>query len=265
MTIHKYLKNYSPLLLDGAMGTLLDKRGYSLPAPVWSAEVVESDPEAVTQVHRDYLEAGARILTTATFRTTHYVYEKIGDPEKAESLTRRAVKCTRDAIEGQPDRFVAGSVAPLEDCYRPDLVPDDEILYREHRSQISWLTDAGVDCLLIETMNTIREAETCARIAGELEIPAFVSFVCNSPESIISGESVTMGAEAVIPYEPLGVLVNCTTPELITALLGELHSAVDHPLGAYANVGESEPEQGGTISGVISPDRYGRYVRDWLR
>ncbi|MEJ2052013.1 MAG: homocysteine S-methyltransferase family protein [Calditrichota bacterium] len=150
------------------------------------------------------------------------------------------------------------------DCYRPDLVPTAEELEAEHREQITWLIESGVDVLLFETMNTVREAEICSRIAHGLAFPFFVSFVCHRPETLLSGESVLEAASAVIPFHPLALVINCTHPEIISDTLESLHQNTDYPLGAYANVGNSVPEQGGTIEHILPPEAYLRYVKHWM-
>lgn len=264
MKFSEFFQRSSPIVLDGAMGTLLESRGYYLPPPVWSAAVVEQSPETITEIHREYINAGARIITTATFRTTAYVYARLGDADKAGRLTEQAVNCAREARDDREDLFIAGSVAPLEDCYRPDLVPDSETLYREHRKRIRQLTDAGVDCLLIETMNNVREAVMCAEIAEESGMPFIVSFICESAKSILSGEHVDAGRDAVAKYHPHAVLVNCTSPGVIRDILARWHKKGNIPCGGYANVGSSEPRQGGIISSVLSPEEYLHKVRQWM-
>lgn len=262
--LNQYMRDRAPLILDGAIGTLLQSRGHALPEPLWSASVVESDPEVVTGIHREYIEAGAELITTATFRTTRRVYERAGSDLDAKTVNTRAVACAREAVGHRKDVFVAGSVAPLEDCYRPDLVPGDGPLETEHREQITWLIEAGVDALLFETMNTIREAKICASIAHDLAFPFFTSFVCDRPGKLLSGESILEAASAIIPFQPLALVINCTHPGIISETLEMLHQNTEYPLGAYANVGRSIPEQGGTIDETLSPAGYLRYVKHWM-
>lgn len=245
------------------MGTLLTERGYELPAPVWSAKVLEEQREVITDTHREYLEAGAELLTTVTFRTTEYVYGQIGKPELARKLNYLAVRCARDAIGDRKNRFVAGSIAPVEDCYRPDLVPDNETLYSEHRNQAGWLADAGADCLLFETMNSVREAAICAQVGSEIGLPFFVSLIAQSEDELLSGEPIRDAIDGIAEYNPTGILVNCTSPEIITAILKRYAGQIPTQLGGYANLGFSEPEQGGDISEIQSPPDYVNEVDAW--
>jgi homocysteine S-methyltransferase len=173
------------------------------------------------------------------------------------------VAIARDAI-GEQSAFVAGSVAPLEDCYRPDLVPDDESLHKEHEEQIRWLIEAGVDCLLFETMNTVREGGICSRIASEKNIPFFTSFICNNELQLLSGESVMDAYRAITPYQPAGFLINCTAPETITSIIRKYASQIELPVGGYANAGKSEPEQDGVIDDIYTPQEFLGEVIHWL-
>ena len=136
-----------PLLLDGATGTELDRRGMDTSLPLWSARALIVAPNVVQQIHRDYLDAGTDILTTNTFRTHRRTLTRagIGVRERTHELTQLAVQLARDAIE-QSGRtaYVAGSMSPLEDCYSPQLVPPDDELRAEHLEMAQDLADAGL-------------------------------------------------------------------------------------------------------------------------
>ncbi|HIC23042.1 MAG TPA: homocysteine S-methyltransferase family protein, partial [Planctomycetes bacterium] len=152
--------------IDGATGSELERRGVDLSLPLWSSRALLDAPEVVAEVHRDYLSAGAEAITTATFRTHRRSLEKAGLGERAAELTRQAVEIAmRVRDEERPDALVLGSVAPLEDCYRPDLVPDEETCMREHTELMEHLVAAGVDLILIETMNQLGEARAAVQAA----------------------------------------------------------------------------------------------------
>ena len=81
-----------PLLLQGAMGTQLLKKGVKLPLPLWSASANIDDRETVMEIHKDYLNAGADIITTNTFRTTTYTYHKAGfSMQEAKTMARESL------------------------------------------------------------------------------------------------------------------------------------------------------------------------------
>jgi S-methylmethionine-dependent homocysteine/selenocysteine methylase len=278
-----------PLILDGATGTELNRRGVDTGLPLWSANALltDSGAEVLRQVHLDYLNAGATLLTANTFRTHRRALGKSGfDGERARELTHRAVAIAKEAIaeyvrrdgpvgrlpvdhlfpagDVPPERlYVAGSVAPLEDCYTPGLVPPDDECRAEHSERIHHLVEAGADILLIETMNTIREARIAAKLAVITGLPVIVSFVCGTDGRLLSGESLTEAAQTIAPIGPAAIGVNCTPTPDIARCLAELRVACDLPLIAYGNIGHADDDQGWVNTDAVNPKAYARYAAEW--
>src|SRR5207253_2975605 len=111
-----------PILLDGATGTELERRGFALEKPGWSARAIDEAPELLQTIHRDYVEAGAEIITANTFRLHRRNLAAWGAEEEQPRLVGKAVELARRAAGGRA--LVAASLAPLGDCYSPDEVPD---------------------------------------------------------------------------------------------------------------------------------------------
>lgn len=256
-----------PLLLDGAMGTELDRRGVPVPAPLWSALALIERPDVVRAIHLDYARAGADILTTNTFRTTRRTLAGAGrDPDEAGLLTGRAVALAREARAGagRPEILIAGSIAPLEDCYSPELSPPFETALREHRLQAASLAAAGVDLLLIETMPRVAEAEAAVRAARETGLPAAVSFVVGADGRLLSGEPLSAAVVRVKPHNPSAILINCAAPGVVGAALDELARLTDRPRGGYANVCMPDAVGGWVTDPAISGAAYAAAVASWL-
>jgi homocysteine S-methyltransferase len=223
-----------PILLDGATGTELNRRGVDTSLPLWSAAALLHSPETVRQIHADYVAAGAEVITANTFRTHERNLRAggIADAHRAAAeLTAKAVALARRAAD--QSAWVAGSLAPLEDCYSPHLTPDDAALDREHRQMAESLAAAGVDLILVETHNSIREALAATRAAVATGLPVLVSFVCGADGRLLSGEALSAAAGAVLPLRPDAVLVNCAPARVMEALLRELRTA--------CNAGQSSP------------------------
>jgi S-methylmethionine-dependent homocysteine/selenocysteine methylase len=243
-----------PLLLDGAMGTELERLGIASDLPLWSARGLIGAPEAVLAIHRAYAAAGAEALTANTFRTQRRTLDHAGLGHRAAELTARAVALAREAAR-EPGLFVLGSAAPLEDCFRPDLVPDDASLAREHEEHARHLVEAGADAILVETINTIREGVAAARAARERGSPVLVSFVSRGCARLLTGEPLAEAVEAVAPFHPLAVGVNCLPPGAVAPCLGVLQRA-GIPFLVYANlVGPGEGR---------SPEEYARCASVWI-
>jgi S-methylmethionine-dependent homocysteine/selenocysteine methylase len=253
------------LLMDGALGTELVRRGFPLSSGLWSAAALLDDPNLVQNIHRDYVLAGAELLTANTFRTHRRNLEAKGLGECARDLTKKAVELARhEAMRSSHPVWVAGSQAPLGDCYSPEQVPDDETLLREHAETARNLAAAGVDVILVETQNTIREASVAASVAASTGLPVLVSFVCGQDSRLLSGESLTDAVNAIRPFHPAAVLVNCLPAFAVPKALSELMlQAPDVPVGVYANTGCYDARQDWQATPMERPDIYAQEALRW--
>jgi homocysteine S-methyltransferase len=210
-TLKIRLQSGEKILLAGACGTEIQRRGVRTELPLWSASANETHPHVVRELHKDYIDAGAEIITTNTFRTNLRTLRKIDQPEKARELTLEACRLAKEA-RGESRRaevVIGGSLAPVEDCYEVNLVPSDEELREEHSAWARDLADGGADFLFVETMNCIREAVAATRASRETGLDVAVSFVCNKKGDLLSGESIESAVQAVLPFEPFAILTNC--------------------------------------------------------
>lgn len=225
------------VLLDGALGSELDARDFPVPLPLWSARAVVERGDLIWEIHRDYVEAGADVLTACTFRTSRYALAKAGLEKRAGELTLAAVRLARSACaDATRTVLVAGSIAPLEDCYRPELAPADDMLTREHTHHASQLAQAGVDLLLVETQNSAREAKLAVQAALGLHVPVWVSLMPRSATELCNGDALIPLAETLLAQPIDALLLNCASPEIIAAAYRELRARFpDAVLGGYPN------------------------------
>jgi methionine synthase I (cobalamin-dependent) len=270
MTFLSSLSQPHQLILDGATGTELNRRGVDTGLPLWSANALMNDRDAkiLQQIHEDYLRAGADIITTNTFRTHRRALAPSGIADRAFELTRKAVEIARAAIvsvKSDSPKFVAGSISTLEDCYRPDLVPPDKELRTEHSERIHHLIECDVDLILIETINTIREAVIMAKLATITGTPVVVSFVCDREGKILSGETLTEAAGQLLPLGISAIGVNCgPTPNLAKPLV-ELQTICGKglPLIAYGNIGYADEKVGWVNTDSENPKMYCEHAVHW--
>ncbi|NOH04003.1 MAG: homocysteine S-methyltransferase family protein [Chloroflexi bacterium] len=270
MTFLSALSQSHKLILDGATGTELNRRGVDTGLPLWSANALmtERDTNILRQIHEDYLRAGADIITTNTFRTHYRALAPSGNAHRAFELTRRAVETARAAVSAVPSekrRFIAGSISTLEDCYRPDLVPPDDSLRAEHSERVHHLVECGVDLILIETINTVCEAVIIAKLAVITGTPVVVSFVCNKDGNILSGESLTDAARELLPLGIAAIGVNCGPTPTLQNPLAELRAACgkDFPLIAYGNIGYADESAGWVNTDAENPKAYCAHAAHW--
>lgn len=235
------------------MGTELLARGVPTPLPGWSAHALEVAPEVVRAIHRAYAEAGATVHTANTFRTRRRTF-----PDRWESLARRAVAIAREAVP--PGHRVAGSIAPLEDCYAPWLSPADPA--PEHRELALVLADAGVDLLLCETFPHVGEGLAAVVQAAATGVETWVAFTAGPNADLLTPAEVGEAARAAVDRGARAVLVNCIPAARTLDYLRPL-AGLGVPFGAYANAGH--PDEGmGWTSRPDAPERYLEHARSWV-
>ena len=254
------------VFLDGPTGTELQRRGVPTPPPLWTADAAVAAPAILQQIHFDYLQAGADIVTANTFRTTPYTLRKMDREPNALELTKRSVAIAKQACALIGHGLVAGSMAPLEDCFHPERVPPGDVLLREHAAHAGNLKAAGVDLLLVETMNTAREAHDAALVALDTGLPVLVSLILDpaSNGDLLSGEDLDVAWAHIRPLPVAGFLVNCSPPAVVTAALERMQwSDEARPIGAYANFG-SETTRGDWAPDTDTPPaEYARTALAW--
>lgn len=127
------------------------------------------------------------------------------------------------------------------------MPPDDEC-HAEHAERIEHLVEAGVDLLLIETMNSIREAVIAAKLATMTGRPTWVSLVCDREGRILSGESVAAAAGMLLPLGVKALGVNCGPAHTLAKPLADLRAICgpDFPLIAYGNIGYADERKAGS-------------------
>jgi S-methylmethionine-dependent homocysteine/selenocysteine methylase len=241
------------LLLDGPMGTELQARGLELPAPLWSAVALAQSPGLVRDIHREYARAGATVHTTNTFRTRR----RSAGPQW-EALARRAVELARDAVPAH--HRVAGSMAPLEDCYHPERSPPEPDA--EHEELADALRAAGVDLLLCETFPHVGEALAATRAAVATGLETWTSFTGGPDADLLSPRQVRDAAEKALELGARVVLVNCVSVRLVDPYVAAL-AELEAPFGVYANAGGTADGIGWRHDPTDGPDRYADAAERW--
>jgi S-methylmethionine-dependent homocysteine/selenocysteine methylase len=250
------------------MGTELQRRGADTRLPLWSARALLEAPDLVRQIHREEVEAGAEVVTANTFRTHRRTLARAGLGERSRELSALAVALARDAAASAGrEVLVAGSLSPLEDCYRPDLVPEDAALEEEHREQAESLATAGVDLIVLETHNTVRELVAAARAAKATGLPVVASMVTDGEGRLLSGEPIEDAVRALEPRttKPDAISINCVPAGKLSGDLDRLAAAARGiSLAAYGNLGLPADERGWAFTEDLFPSAYAELARGWL-
>jgi len=246
-------------IMDGAMGSELINRGLNLPNHIWSAEANTHHPKLVQKIHRQYVDAGSDYIITNTFRTTPRAYQKTGlnknkACQMAEKSLIQAVEHAKNAAD--PSTKIVGSIAPLEDCYRPELFPGRNAAISEFSQLGRWMAGAEIDIILLETMNSMEEIEAGLCALKNTNLPLWVSFVLKDESHLLSGDRLDDTLNMLNNFQIEMVLLNCNP-------LGRTKKAVDNIVdnwsdswGIYPNLGIGEPSPDGCITKYEPMEKY---------
>ena len=244
-------------ILDGAMGSELIRRGLTLPLHTWSADANITSPEMVEKIYREYVDAGADYITANTFRTTLRAYKKteaINPKTAARDSLYQAVELAKRAagVSGK----VVGSIAPLEDCYSAHLFPGRDAAIAEFAQLGEHLKRAGVDILLLETMNSVAETEAALIGTQKFSLPVWVSFVLKDDNHILSGDSISQAIEKVKNFSIDCIMLNCNPLDRTLMAVENLLTNWPNQWGVYPNLGIGEPSHYGYILHYEEMDRF---------
>ncbi len=265
--LEKKLKSGKTVVLDGATGTEIQRRGVKTTLPLWSAGALLTNPQVVLDIHLDYIKAGAEIIITDTFRTTERTLSKAGMRGRAKEITLIACQLAHEAVKksGKKNVCVAGSVAPLEDCYSPNLTPSDRELKKEHEEYATNLAAGKVDFILIETMITLRETKAALEAAKKTGLRLAVSFCTDAQGNLLGGESMEAAVKLVENYNPLFIGINCLSPKIVDSQIKTLKQITAVPLCAYAHGnGKPSDEEGWEFDKSDTGKDYLQYVEKWV-
>ncbi len=207
--LENYLIQKPFWLLDGAVGTELESRGYPSPLPFWTSFAARDCPQLLKDIYLEYLDAGSLVLTANTFRISHYLFEKTDRLAELQALLIETCDLTRSVRLRNRIPLVAASLAPLEDCYRPDLTPSANILHHYHEKQLTTLAPCNVDFILAETINTLAEAEVIMKLTTQMSLPLILSVISDGKGSLLSGEPLNDLVKIAHAYNPIALSLNC--------------------------------------------------------
>lgn len=281
--IAEFLTVRSLMILDGALATELERRGADLRDPLWSAKLLVDQPELISAVHRDYLEAGADVVTTASYQATFEGFTARGiEAAQASRLMQAAVSLAGLAREqfwsvaanriGRLRPLVAASIGPygamLADGseYRGHYRASDAQLRDFHRRRLAVLVTAGADLLACETIPSLREAIALVEVLAEFPMAvAWISFSCQDGERTSEGQAISECAQRLNDCAQVAAIgVNCTAPSHMGSLLRHLRGHTDKPLLVYPNSGEHYDAVAKAWRGMPGSTSFATEARAWF-
>lgn len=251
------------VLFDGGTGTEYQKRG--LPVGAAPETWVIDRPEAVKEVHRAYVDAGADVIETCTFGASRIRMALAEMRTPVRDLNLRAVDLAREAAGGRS--LVAGSVGPLGEILEPygDLaVEKAEEIFAE---QIGALVEGGADLILIETMLSLEEALLAARMAKKCKAPAIGVTMTYEPSPsgprTSFGEAVATVARRLQEEGVTFIGSNCGSGfELMRIVAREYRQASPMPLLIQTNAGIPSLDDAGKNVYPEAAEAFGRFASE---
>ena len=273
------LRDPAPVLMDGATGTEICRRGLALDDRAWSALAHWQHPDLVRGVHRDYLLAGADIVTANTFAASKHVLATVGLEDDFRDINEAAVRVAREACAeaGRPDALVAGSLSTLPPLHEPGCVPVGPAVAANHREQAAVLRDAGVDLLIAEMMMDADATNAVLDACHATGLPVWLGLSASRAGADgpltayrppgkyrdMAVESFDHLCAAVVDSRVSVAGVMHTRVDVTPEALRCLRRHWDGPLLAYAETGRFlDPDW--DFSEAIAPDDYAAEVARWV-
>ena len=236
-------------VLDGGLSTVLHDLGVDTSSDLWTAEAAWKSPEVLIAAHRAFVEAGADVVTSASYQCDVDLLVRAGaDPRTARSILASTTDLARRATAGS-DAEVAASIGPFGAVLADGseytgryAVPWEEVV-SFHRRRLEVLIDTGPDLFAVETIPRRDEAMLIAELLVEFGAPrAWFSFGCSSGELTYGGDDLWTTVCEIVDYPNLVALgVNCVAPHVVGDALDTLRTQDvplhDVPFVVYPNHG----------------------------
>ncbi|MDP6422499.1 MAG: homocysteine S-methyltransferase family protein [SAR202 cluster bacterium] len=256
------------VILDGATGTELQRRGVPMHGVCWSATALTSHPQVVRQIHEDYTRAGADIIITNTFSTDRPTLELAGMGDQARDLTARAVALAKEARDAAADRpvCIAGSMARHGEGLERAPTPDEaKAAYRE---LAHLLAEGGVDLIMLEMMRDVESAALAIEAAVSTGLLTWVGFSCRIDDGQVvlldsRGESFAEALDSLLSLGANLVSVMHSEVAATNAALNVVRDRWTGPSGAYAQAGRMVMPNW-QFEDAITPDEYLSIAQGWV-
>ncbi len=260
------------LLIDGGMGTELQRRGVPMDEKSWSGKAALTHEDILRDIHIDYIRAGAEVIITNTFGASRQMLEATGCGEEVERINRRAVEIAIEARDRTGvDVAIAGSLSAMPPGFDRSAYPAPEQEIDNYREVIEILRLAGVDIIALEMLEDTEHAPRAMRAATEAELPVWLGVSCRREPS--SGEIVSFSGEVIaleeilaslLPYEPAVVNLMHSEITAIPEAMRILKAVHDGPIGVYPESGYFTHPNWNFVD-IIPPGDLVEEARRWVK
>jgi len=280
LSFEKLLQRRKTVLIDGGLATYLEQLGHDISGEMWSAKLLDTNPDAIVAAHRAYLDAGAEIIATASYQASRNGFMAAGlSAADADGLIVKSVKLAEQArqefLHDNPGTervpLIAASIGPfgaaLHDAseYTGQYGVTEEALREFHRDRLELLDKSEPDLLACETIPSFEEAKVLAELLDKAERPAWVSFSCRDEQHISDGTPIVDVANLFAGHSRVSAIgVNCIAPELVLPIIATLKSSVpDKAIVVYPNSGETYHVEDNSWSGTTTEFQCEQSAQAW--
>ena len=260
------IANGEQILIDGATGTEVERRGVPKVKGAWNAGGAVTHPDIVRQIHEDYIKAGAEIIISNTFATGRHNLEDAGWAEHFDALNRRGVELAIEARDNlKADKvLVAGGVSHWDFNNNP---PSPEQLRLNTRDQVAIMADAGAELILLEMMVDIDKMIIVIEECQAVGLQVWPGLSCDLAEDgtpKLWHKGTLAEAISVIQDKNLPLLnIMHTDVKYVAACLDVVQTYWNKPVGVYAHSGIFV-DGDWVFESVISPEDYADHADQWL-
>lgn len=277
-SVDEKIRNGNIVLLDGGTGTELEKRGVTMDPEAWCGVATIKNADILEQIHRDYIAAGADIITANTFASSRLMLEPAGFADQFEEINRTAINaaCRARDSSGRKDVLVAGSLSQMcpmnADSHRADLdrEPPPEVMRDAFFELATLLRDAGCDLLLLEMMYFPHRVPLVFEAALSTGLPVWVGFSARRDQS---GEVLSFAPDQAIPFDELLTVLDHadvqaaglmhSPSDVVGDALAILRGRFSGPLMAYPDSGYFRMPHW-QFEDIIEPDALVDFARTWV-
>ncbi|MGA2425052.1 MAG: homocysteine S-methyltransferase family protein, partial [Terriglobales bacterium] len=250
---------HSPVLCDGAMGTLLYAKGIFINRCY--DELNLAQPELIRGVHHDYLQAGAEIIETNTFGANSFRLARHSLADRVRDINIAGAHVARDAAKSF-DVWVAGSIGPLGIRIEPLGKISFEEARTAFREQIEALVEGGVDLLMLETFGYVEELHQAVLACRDVnaKIPIVAQVTIDEDGNCLDGSDPEAFAARLTEWNVDVLGINCSVgPVAMLDAIERVRAATSLPLSAQPNAGMPRSVEGRNIY-LCSPEYMASYT-----
>jgi len=209
----------------------LERRGYVKAGP-FVPEVILDEPDALRQLHRDFLRAGSDVMVALTYYAHRDKLKDVGRADDLEEMNRQAVRIANE-IAAEGAALVAGNICNTWAYDPKEPVASGAVVRAQYEEQLGWAAQEGVDFVIAETNDYLGEALIGLQVCQELGLPAMVTFASVQPSTTYDGYDYVEACRILADHGATVVGLNCSRgPATMLPLLERIRSAVDIPIAA---------------------------------